>query len=262
MSTLSKNIQDKVGFHFEPKTHSYTYDGKKMTGVTSVISCLAKPNLIPWAARMAVEFMEKAITSGEYDLTDKAVLGDLLDEAKSAHRKKKEAAGVIGTDTHALVETYINDCIENNEGKPVFMTDLNIESGDPIFKFKEWAEINVDHFLFAERQMYNKDMWVAGTADFGCVLKTGQKLIGDFKTSSGIYGIDYYLQCAGYKILAEGEGDKPYDGCVITRLGKDGSFDVTYSYDTKTAENAFMACLVLYRAQASLTQTAVNGPAK
>lgn len=251
---------------FDPVKHEYLIDGKRATGVTTVIGVLAKPALIGWAARMVVEhiksvgFHRDAQLPPVFDSGEESweVTASQLAEAQVAHTKKKEAAGQIGTDSHALVEEYINLCIE---AKGIILNvPVTFPRFTPIVKFAEWAYENVEQFLFSERQMFNKDMFVAGTADFGCVLKTGQKLIGDFKTSSGVYGIDYYLQCAGYKILAEAEGDKKYDGCVIVRLGKKGpkDFDVTYNYDTETAEKSFMACLTLYRAQAALKQTAVK----
>ena len=239
---------------FDPKTHSYLIDGKKATGVTTVLGVLAKPNLIGWAARMAAEFMEKAITSGEYDLTDKAVLGDLIDEAKNSHTKKKEAAGTHGTDTHALVESYITMCIESNgaQGKPMDVARPEIQ------KFIDWARENVDHFLFSERRMFNKDMFLAGTADFAYVGKDGKRYMADFKTASGIFGIDFWLQTAAYRMLAEAEGDAPYDACMVVRLGKDGSFEALRVFDYETCKNAFMSCLVIYRAQASLKNIAVK----
>ena len=250
--TKEKIVEEKKDeFVFDEKTHSYTLGGKKMTGVTTVIGVLAKPALIGWAAKMAIEYVKdngEVDEEGEYHVTP-----EILEHAKSAHTRKKEEAGTHGTDAHSLIEEYINFCLAN-KGKPFALGKRAEIAG--IKQFVDWAVKDVDNFLFAERRMFNKEMFVAGTADFGCVLKTGQKLMGDFKTSSGIYGIDYYLQCAGYKILAEGEGDKPYSGCVITRLGKDGSFEATYSYDTKTAEDAFKACLVIYRAQAALKETA------
>lgn len=242
---------------FDPKTHSYLIDGKPATGVTTVISVLAKPALIGWAAKMAAEHVRLGIEAlpAELDWNDDSfaeTLNRLIEESKSAHTKKKEAAGTHGTDAHALVELYVNSCINK--------WDIAADLVEKIKPFVEWAEANVDHFLFSERKMFNKDLFIAGTADFGCVLKTGQKLMGDFKTSSGVYGIDYYLQCAGYKILAEAEGDEKYDGCVIVRLGKKGpaDFDVTYNYDCETAEKSFMACLTLYRAQAALKETAIR----
>src|SRR3990167_4505258 len=80
--------------------HSYYADaeGKKpYTGITTILGVLAKPALIPWAAKMVVEYIKSnahpmaAIPSEEKD--GWFVGPALLEEAKNAHRKKKEAAG-------------------------------------------------------------------------------------------------------------------------------------------------------------------------
>lgn len=245
-------------FTFEEKSHAYKYDGKRMTGVTTIIGVLAKPALIGWAARMAVEYVKEHSDSekkGTDDFWTYSIKESDLDDAKNAHTKKKEAAGMHGTDTHALVEDYIKQSIEDNEGRP------HIGAFDkwlPIRKFIQWSVENVDHFLFSERRMFNKDMFIAGTADFGYVGKDGNRYMADFKTSSGIFGIDFWLQTAAYRMLAEGEGDEPYDGCVVVRMGKDGSFEVLRLFDYETCKNAFLSCLNIYRAQANLKNLAVK----
>lgn len=236
---------------FDKKTHKYLIDGKPATGVTTIINVLAKPQLISWAARMAVEYIAdswKDKTTIDWTLQSER---NILEEAKSAHTKKKEAAGAHGTDTHALVEEWINDIIEGET--------IDGNKFEPIAPFIEWANKNVDVFLFAERQMYNKELFIAGTADFAYIGKDGKKYMADFKTSSGIYGIDYWLQVAAYKMLAEGEGDEQYDGCTVVRLGKDGAFEVQHLYDYETYKEAFLCCLKLYRAQAAIADTVVKG---
>jgi len=235
-------------FAFDAASHTYTLNGKKLTGITTVIGVLAKPALIQWAANEAVKYIFENRERFDEQNPNSVSLEVVCAEARTAHTKKKDAAAEHGTDAHALVEEYINECMETFGGKP-----HTEEPPESIGKFVDWAVGNVDHFLFSERQMFNKKLFLAGTADFACVMKDGKKLIGDFKTSSGIFGIDYFLQCAGYKILAEGEGDTPYDGCVIVRLGKKGpsDFEVSYRYDSKTDVEAFMACLTIYRAQAT-----------
>lgn len=234
---------------FNKERHEYLIDGKRATGVTTIIGVLAKPALINWAAKEAANYFLAAVNKLASAPISTEILEGIHEQAIVAHNKKKEAAGTHGTDAHALVELYVNECISKYNGEPYEHVEIS-----PIKPFVDWAVANVGTFLFAERQMFDAALFIAGTADFGCILKTGQKLIGDFKTSSGVYGIDYFLQCAGYKLLAESEGDKGYDGCVIVRLGKKGpkDFDVTYSYDTVTAETAFLACLTIYRAQATL----------
>lgn len=256
------------------KHHHYFADAggeKEYTGISRVLGVLAKPALIGWAARMACEYIwqnaekfsietdnpvTQLITEKYADQNYRLVSQQTVEEAKNAHTKKKEAAGEHGTDLHAGVEWIINLWLKEYAGKPTPLTtsgataNFMVGSLEP---FINWASDNVDHFLFAERRMFNEDMWLAGTADFAYIGKDGKKMMGDFKTSSGVYGIDYFLQCAGYRILAEGEGDAPYDGSTIVRLGKKGpaDFDVHYRYDWETDREAFMACLTIYRAQAT-----------
>ncbi len=265
MSTLPKNIQNKItgkGFEFLPDTHTYLYDGKRMTGVTTVInSTLAKPQLIGWAAKMAADYvwdnstpMRGVLPDGskappERLLDYRVVSNTVIEESKSAHTKKKEAAGSTGTDRHAEVEEWINLCLKS-DGKPNFAMPHTTD----IKQFVDWSLENVDYFLFSERRMYNEELFIAGTADFAYIGKDGKKYMADFKTSSGIYGIDYFLQVAAYRMLAEGEGDEPYDGSTIVRLGKDGSFEVQQRYNNETDKEAFLACLTLYRAKATFTK--------
>lgn len=245
---------------FDEKTHSYYIDEKRATGVTTIIGVLAKPALIPWAARMTVEWLRETCEWSQDGLADTrrySVSEDELEEAKVAHTKKKEAAGEHGTGAHEAVEVWVNECLTKYEGKPV--NDFAADSDDPILKFKSWAVENIDQFLFSERRMYNKELFIAGTADFAYIGKDGKRYMADFKTSSGIYGIDYWLQVAAYRYLAEAEGDESYDGATIVRLGKDGAFEVQQLYDYETYKEAFLCCLKLYRAQAALGGMVVKG---
>ena len=238
-----------MDFRFQESNHTYWLGEKRLTGVTTVLGVLAKPQLIPWAARMVVEKLQEQPIFEELLVGQKPVLNarlitpEMLEEALTAHTKKKEAAGQAGTDSHALVETYIGHCIKEHKGEPY--KDLN----EPIQKFIDWAIENVDHFLFSERRMFNKDLFIAGTADFAYIGKDGKKYMADFKTSSGIYGIDFWLQVAAYRMLAEGEGDTPYDGATVVRMGKDGSFEVKQLFDYEPFKECFLACLKIYRTQ-------------
>lgn len=241
---------------FNKQKHEYLIDGKRATGVTTIIGVLAKPALINWAAKMAVEHVKanfKFTLDKGFPSFDVEHLENVLAEARTAHTKKKEAAGEHGTDTHALVENYVNACLEL-EGKPI---DGGLEE---IKDFVRWAVANVDHFLFSERQMYNRDLFIAGTADFAYIGKDGKRYMADLKTSSGIFGIDFWLQTAAYRMLAEADGDAPYDGCVVVRMGKKGpqDFEVVSMFDYETCKNAFLACLTIYRAQAALKGVSVK----
>src|ERR1041385_8186368 len=96
---------------FDPKTHTYFIYGKRATGITTVISVLAKPALIQWAATEVCKFIKEnaPVLEKVRGVADRwEVDSNFLEDARLAHTRKKDAAATHGTDAHALVEKYIN----------------------------------------------------------------------------------------------------------------------------------------------------------
>ncbi len=97
-------------FTFDEHLHVYRLNGARMYGITSVLGVIAKPMLIPWAAGQVVEWIKnnapKELVKGAYWY---GVTNKMLDEAKIAHRKKKESAGDIGKLVHKMCEDFAND---------------------------------------------------------------------------------------------------------------------------------------------------------
>lgn len=256
------------GFYFDEEKHKYYLDGKLMTGVTTCLGVLAKPALIQWAANLGTAEAYQVASAMEPDrlnalstAIDVAVMKhgkinaracqeiDALfpefKDARTASTKKKEAAGQHGTDTHLLIETYVNKCLDAG-GAPID----DFDSPEIVQPFVKWSLENVAQFLYSERAMHDPDLFFAGTADFGYVGKDGKRYIGDFKTSSGIYGIDYWLQVSAYRHLAEKEGDTAYDGMTVVRIGKeDGAFEAHSLYDYEPYRDVFLSCVRIYRMQ-------------
>lgn len=222
-------------FEYQEKGHKYFYDNKPMTGVTTVLGTIAKPQLISWASKMCYEYVKEhsAYDNGYYHIKDED-----LELAKNAHTRKKEDAGDIGTLVHKAIEEWIK-----TEKEP----ELDEQGMGMFNKFRAWATDNKVKFLASEKQVYNLKSFYAGTLDFICEID-GKKYIGDFKTSSGIYGREYFAQCAGYRYALEDMGDEEeYNGCVIVRCGKKGDFEVKYSYDHETDLEIFKSALSIYR---------------
>lgn len=233
-----------AGFYFRDSSHSYFYDGKRMTGVTTILGILAKPALIPWAARMACEYIGARWKGGI--LFNKIGVAEILAAAQVAHTKKKEAGGEKGTDIHALAEEYIKHCIAENKGKP---EEVIANKDKPIGKFIEWAQANDVTFLASEKMFYSKNLFVAGTADM-LFLKDGKRYVGDIKTFKKLWDRTPMYQCAGYALLAEEMGEQKFDGYCVLRLSEDGSFEEKWSYDVAGDTRAFLACVELYRQNA------------
>lgn len=239
---MSKFSSPEQGFAFNEVEHAYYMDGRKMTGCTTILGVLAKPQLIPWAARMACEYVREyapKTDSGEYIATE-----EILKEAQNAHAKKKEDGATKGTDTHALVEEYVKGCIELNKGMAMAPSQREIES------FAFWAVKNNIKFLASEAKFYSKKLFVAGTADL-IFEKDGKKYLGDVKTYKKIWDRTPFYQCAGYALFAEEMGESKFDGYCIINLPKERVFneeeDIKYSFDIEGDTAAFLACVTLYR---------------
>ena len=116
---LTKILDDLyVPKDFE-KYHAYFADPegtKAYHGVTSILSVIAKPALIGWAANMAVDYIEGKLTwnpirQGEgvtdFCLIKKEEWPEISKEARTAHTRKNEEAGVKGTDVHLWVSQWV-----------------------------------------------------------------------------------------------------------------------------------------------------------
>ena len=230
------------------KRHIYKLDGKRMTGVTTILGVIAKPMLIPWASKMAVEYIAENFTERllKHPLPSKEEMDKFFEEAKNAHKNTKEKAGEKGTDVHKIVEKRIIWAIENNDG--FIKEHTNLEEKQ-VEHFVDWALKHKVKFLSTEQQLYSKELFVAGTCDFICEID-GEKFVGDLKTSGAIYA-EYLYQVGAYRMMLEEMGEKDFSGAIIVRLGKDGKFDedkdVAISYHYEDEKKAFLSALNLYR---------------
>ncbi len=228
-------------FTFDSKLHAYTLDGKPLIGVTSVLGVIAKPALVGWAAKMTAEWIrENCIRAGDEWL----VKEEELQEAVKAHTKKKESAGTKGTDVHAEVEEYIKRMIDDMDG--------NAHAMNPGFskmaqEFIKWSVDNKVQFLASEKRIFSREWWVAGTADFTCVID-GKRYVGDLKTMKKVWDRTPFFQVAAYRKMLEEIGEEPYDGTLIVNINKETSELTEHrSYRTEADQSCFEAALALYR---------------
>jgi hypothetical protein len=218
-------------FKFDEKNHTYWLNDKRLTGVTTVLGVINKPALIGWAANMAVDhILENGIESAE--------------QARKAHTKKRDKAATAGTDVHALIEEIINTAIAKNGGYVFHSED---ESNEQVKHFTAWSQKHNVKYLESEKKLFDKDLFLAGTADLVCEIN-GKTYIGDIKTTSGIYDLTPFMQCAAYAHMLT---DYKLDGTIIINLKKDNTFDeesdVYYRYDLETDWKGFVHALGLYR---------------
>ena len=216
---------EKYRFNEKRHLHELFVDGqwKPLTGITTILSIVAKPALIQWSANQTVEYIKNNFKG---ELTE-----ELLKEAKYFHRKKKEKAGDWGTEIHALIEKYIKTGEENEKIK----------------NFIDWVKNNKVKFLESERNIYSEKHFLGGIVDFVCEIN-GEIWIGDIKTSkSGLYAENMW-QMAGYEIiLNECSEYKDIKGYVLLNLKENGEFQEKRTTSNQEHQKAFLACLEIYR---------------
>lgn len=228
-------------FRFDKEAHAYFLDDKPLNGVTTILSVIAKPALIGWAANMvASTIKEKAPRTVNmiYEVTE-----ELLEFARTAHTRKKEDAGLKGTDIHSKVESLVKEAIQANGG----LLAPDTKSDTPqVQKFIDWALENKVKFIDSEKSVYSRESWYAGTFDLVLEID-GKKYIADVKTSSGIYP-EAFLQMAAYQNALEEMGEHgDIQGAAVINLDKKGGFKVGMNYDYEGNRLAFLGALVLYR---------------
>ena len=217
-------------YKFDDKNHIHLLDDKPLHGVTTVLSVISKPALISWAARMATEYVRDNLKS----MDDLEIV---LEEAKNAHRKKKEKAGDWGTAVHLAIEEWIKD---KKEPK------LEAEQKVVFDKFKDWVKENKVEFLESEKHLYSKELWIGGVVDLVMTID-GKKYIGDIKTSSGIYN-EAFFQMAAYDLcLREMGGYEDIEGYLVINLKKDGTIDFKRADNMEINRQAFLSALSLYK---------------
>lgn len=223
------------GYSFVEDGHKHFFDGKRMTGVTTVLGVIAKPALIGWAANMAVQHVQEQILKAEPG-TILENLDKWLLEARKAHTVKRDKAADIGTLVHKACEEWIK-----SQTEPTLD-----EQGMKMFgHFKQWATDNKVKFLESEKHLYSESMFLGGICDM-VVEIDGQVWIADIKTG-GVYPEAFY-QMAAYQMLLEEMGSPlKITGHIILGIKKDGTFEEKRSVSHEEAKEAFLAAFKIYK---------------
>lgn len=264
MNTLEKPfiLPDVSRLSFDEKKHAYTLDGTKLlTGVTSVIDgTSSKQNLIQWAANMCADHIRDNSERVPDHSTLRYVDHFVIEEARTAHTRRKESAGKKGTDAHALVEHFIGYCLTHFDGRTDGLLESDLDEHDlhwrPIEPFIDWATANVDRFLAAEQRLYSESLALGGTADFVAIIN-GKLTIGDLKTFPKMWSADPFIQCGAYSLMwKELTGEQPEQTVIVKmcdpedeRIKKYGGkpFNVYPRYAMEEDEEMFLLRLKMYR---------------
>jgi hypothetical protein len=219
---LAQNVKGK-GRHY---THPIT--GDLVPSVTNVLSMLAKPALVGWAAKEVATLA--ADLRGSLGSMEHSEVVTLLKGA--ANRRSTKAAG-RGTDVHQ----YLEYCLRGWEPEPLDETAEQYRYGAEMFLEHEAPEL-----IEAEITMFQP--LYAGTAD-AVVRMGGRVALIDFKTSKGIYP-EASLQLAALaacELWHDGTDvidPTPIDDLIVVRIAPDG-YEMGYVSDPAHAMEAFYA---------------------
>lgn len=192
---------------------AYTLNGIEYPSVTNITGQLEKPQLLPWAANCAVDYIKENMDAVK-DPFDVHRGEDVLERARTAFAVKRDEAAGSGTQCHHAIEAYIN-------GQSVEVFLITDEAKTGFAAFRSWEEKNHVEWLHTECEVVSVNHGYAGRFD-AIARINGHRYLVDFKTSSGIYDEMKWQLCAYRQAYNERlpEGHEPIENLAILHLDK------------------------------------------
>jgi len=187
------------GYYFIPGIE------RPLPSVTEILSVIAKPALIYWAAKTAAKnALENPFLS--------------LEEAISSIYKRKTEAADKGKDVHKVIANLL-------QGNEIQVSNPTAPYLKAFQKFKKTIPCRL---LLSEKVVYSKKYGYAGTLDFLTKFRDNTLWILDFKTGKNIYPQESALQLIAYKEALEEmyPKNKKVDKLGVIHLKPDGTFSL------------------------------------
>ena len=252
-------------FEFIEKGHKYLLNGKRLTGVTTIIGIIDKPQLIQWSANQASDYIQKQAVYNRSE-NNYTILKQDIEDSRKAWCRTRDKAGDIGNAVHLIVEDYVKSKINKTEfdfkeSLKTSIKDMELDIKDilkiePMFnQFVEWEKEDDITFLLSEQKMYSEKYWFAGTVDLVFTKKGDMNkiYIGDIKTSMNVY-YSHFIQMGGYEIQLKELGKiKDCAGYCVINIPKIITKEnkaikrVIYEANNEEHMNAFKNACFLYR---------------
>lgn len=223
------------GLVFYPKSHRYRLDGQWVPGVTGLIGKgLPKPALPYWSARTVAEWVADNPDLTE-DLKRMGGRGPAVAYLKELPWAKRDEAAIRGTDVHALAERLVH-------GEEVAVPEHLAGYVQACVDFLDTWGLEAE---LTERPCASRKWRHAGTLDFIGTLADGRRVIGDWKTSSGVYP-EAAIQLSAYRYsdfyVDPEDNEQPMpevDGAIVVHL-QDGCYEV---HEMKSDDETYKAFL-------------------
>lgn len=221
---------------------------KQLRRVTTILATLAKPALIPWAAKVAMEAALEKLEPGVAYTENQLVA--ILEWARDAHQRTKEEAGAHGTRAHQLIEGFLH----SGQTPDLSQEDPHVQNCFALFE-EFWA---ANAFQVVDLEAYVADVNLAYGGTIDCLVRdgAGRLVLLDWKTSKAIYP-EMQLQVVAYGAAMAAMGLGMPDSASIVRIGKeDASFEVVEVWaDLERAREHYQAWKALVAVTGWLSAT-------
>ena len=204
-----------------------TKDGIIVPSVTTIISLLNKPALVPWANKLGLQGIDVA--------------------------KYVDKTAEIGTLAHQMILDYFKN-IETDFSE--YSPETKDKAENSFLSFLEWIRGKKIVPTFIEKSGVSEGWGFGGTFDFYGIIDKVFTLI-DFKTGSGIYP-EMSIQLAAYKILLEYDYETPYkvEQAMILRIPRteDEKFEIKVWTNLDKQWEIFKRLLEIYQLQKEIKE--------
>ncbi len=233
-----KLYEGKETLFFEPIKHQYFWNDELLPSATTITKLLTPVQpLIMWANKMASEEFKRLIVAGQK--YDEVQLAEFYTLIKNASNKSMTSAGIVGTEVHNLIEDYIHKGIEPEIHNPEIKKSFG--------KFKEWFDAQEGlEIVFTERKVLSRIHKFTGTLDAIFKTKSGEHIIYDWKSSSGIRD-SMLVQIYLYKICVKEELGIDVKKGIIVNCTKEGKLNIKEFPINEMQEQVAISCLNMYR---------------
>lgn len=188
----------------------YDVNGKKMPSVTTILSCIGKPALVNWAAKVEREMVMEVAGNLYHEIAETprmsklgflTTMADRLGKTK-ASQKELAKAGEIGTQAHAWIEWTIKaQLMHVNIGPcPVISAPATLA----VSAWERWKNSVEFKPLRCEQAVWSHTHQYAGTMDLLAEIN-GRLTLLDWKSGKKIYP-EASLQNIAYRYALEEMG--------------------------------------------------------
>jgi len=223
---------------FDPVLHQYFWNEEQLPSATTICKLLTPANVIgAWSAKICSEEFKKLIRAGV--TYDEIELVKIAEQIKKAPNQTMGDAGLVGSQVHNLIEDYIH--------KGIAPEIINPEIKKSFGKFKEWYDKQEGlEIVFTERKVLSRIHKFTGTLDALFKNKSGEHIIYDWKSSSGIRD-SMLVQIYLYKICIKEELGIDVQKGIIVNCTKTGKLNIKEFLIGEMQEDVAVSCLKMHR---------------